>query len=77
MRLRNSLLCVVVVVVVAGTDPALCADEAPALEFRAVVRAEQGVVRCGLFTERGWLKAPVQGAVAAIHGGAALCVFRA
>jgi uncharacterized protein (DUF2141 family) len=75
MRLPN-LLALCAVVAVAGAAPAVRADETPALEFRAVVRAEQGVVRCGLFTEKGWLKAPVQGAVAAIHGGAALCVFR-
>jgi len=40
------------------------------------MRSAQGVVRCGLFTEKGWLKTPVQAAVAPIRGGAALCVFK-
>lgn len=51
-------------------------DAVPVLEFRTMMRSEQGVVRCGLFTEKGWLKAPVQGSVAAIRGGAAVCVFK-
>jgi uncharacterized protein (DUF2141 family) len=75
MRARN-LVALGAVLGFAGTAPEVRADEAPILEFRAVVRADQGVVRCGLFTEKGWLKAPLQGAVAAIHGGAALCVFK-
>ena len=29
-----------------------------------------------MFTEKGWLKTPVQGSVAAIRAGAALCVFK-
>jgi len=48
----------------------------PALEFRTIMRSTQGVVRCGLFTEKGWLKTPVQASVASIRGGAALCVFK-
>jgi uncharacterized protein (DUF2141 family) len=47
----------------------------PVLEFRTSVRGDQGVVRCGLFRQSGWLKNPVQAAVSAIHGGVALCVF--
>jgi uncharacterized protein (DUF2141 family) len=46
------------------------------LEFRTTTRNAQGVVRCGLFSEKGWLKTPVQGAVASIHDGTALCVFK-
>ncbi|MEO7035441.1 MAG: DUF2141 domain-containing protein [Polyangiaceae bacterium] len=60
----------------AGLAAVAHADDAPALEFRTTVRGEQGVVRCGLFTEKGWLKTPVQGAVALIHARVALCVFR-
>jgi uncharacterized protein (DUF2141 family) len=75
MRFRN-LLASCAVVALAGVASAVHAGEGPAVEFRAVVRAEQGVVRCGLFTEQGWLKAPVQGVVATIHGDAALCVFK-
>ena len=33
------------------------------------------MVRCGIFTEKGWLKDPVQPALAAIHGKVALCIF--
>jgi uncharacterized protein (DUF2141 family) len=51
-------------------------EPASVLEFRTVTRNAQGVVRCGLFTEKGWLKAPVQASVAPIRGGAALCVFK-
>jgi uncharacterized protein (DUF2141 family) len=46
------------------------------LEFRTLTRGAKGVVRCGLFAEAGWLKKPVQSAVAPIVGGAALCVFK-
>ena len=59
----------------AAAGPAVYAGEPPALEFRALVRSDGGVVRCGLFTETGWLKSPVLGAVAAIRGRSALCVF--
>jgi len=53
-------------------------DAAPraSLEFRMSLRSDKGVVRCGLFTESGWLKAPVRSAVAGIRAGVALCVFK-
>jgi uncharacterized protein (DUF2141 family) len=52
------------------------AEPAPGvLEFRTAVRSDQGVVRCGLFTQSGWLKSPVRAAVSVIHGTTALCVF--
>jgi len=58
-------------------EPQVHAEAAPSvLEFRTVTRNAQGVVRCGLFTEKGWLKAPVQSSVARIVGGSALCVFK-
>ena len=60
----------------AGLGQAARAADAPLLEFRTAVRSDQGVVRCGLFTEKGWLKTPVQGAVALIRAGSALCVFK-
>src|SRR6185295_8341856 len=64
-------------VTLATLAPSAQAEEPPsALEFRTTTRNAQGVVRCGLFTENGWLKTPVQAAVATIHGGAALCVFK-
>ncbi len=62
--------------VFAGFAGVAQADDAPGLEFQAIMRGARGVVRCGLFTEKGWLKAPVQGSVAAIRAGTALCVFK-
>jgi uncharacterized protein (DUF2141 family) len=76
MQLRSFLALTAVAVVSTGVQPVLHADENPALEFRTLVRADGGVVRCGLFTEKGWLKAPVQAAVASVRGGAAVCVFK-
>ncbi len=54
----------------------LRADPPPVLEFRTTLRSEQGVVRCGLFTEKSWLKAPLRAAVANIRAGSAVCVFK-
>jgi uncharacterized protein (DUF2141 family) len=51
-------------------------EPAEVLEFRTLTRNAKGVVRCGLFTESGWLKTPVQASVASIREGAALCVFK-
>jgi len=45
------------------------------IRFKTYVRSNEGVVRCGIFTEKGWLKNPVQPALAAIHGKVALCIF--
>ena len=45
------------------------------IRFKTHVSNDQGVVRCGIFTEKGWLKDPVRPALAAIHGKTALCVF--
>ncbi len=54
----------------------LRADPPPVLEFRTMLRSEQGVVRCGLFTEKSWLRAPLKAAVATIRGSSAVCVFK-
>ncbi len=51
-------------------------EPASVLEFRTLTRSARGVVRCGLFTEKGWLKTAVQASVAPIRGGAALCLFK-
>lgn len=59
--------------------PSARGEDAPSwnvIEFKTFVRNTKGVVRCGLFRRNGWLKEPVQAAVAAIHGKAALCVFK-
>ncbi|MET0790628.1 MAG: DUF2141 domain-containing protein [Polyangiaceae bacterium] len=45
------------------------------IRFKTFVGNDQGVVRCGIFTEQGWLKDPVKPALAVIHGKVALCVF--
>ena len=56
-------------------QPVQAAEAAPLLEFRTLMRSGQGVVRCGLFNEKGWLKAPVRSAVGVIRAGSAVCVF--
>src|SRR4051812_7786122 len=45
------------------------------IRFKTYVGNNEGVVRCGIFTEKGWLEDPVRPALAAIHGKVALCVF--
>jgi uncharacterized protein (DUF2141 family) len=66
-----------VLAALAALAPRVQAEEpVQALEFRTIMRSTQGVVRCGLFTEKGWLKTPVQASVAPIRDGAALCVFK-
>ncbi|HEY3592412.1 MAG TPA: DUF2141 domain-containing protein [Polyangiaceae bacterium] len=45
------------------------------IEFLTRVQGSTGVVRCGLFQRAGWLTQPVQAAISAIRGDAALCVF--
>jgi uncharacterized protein (DUF2141 family) len=61
-----------------GSVRPLRADQAPspALEFRMSVRSASGVVRCGLFTQSGWLKSPLRAAVSGIRAGVAVCVFK-
>ncbi len=59
-----------------GATPA--ADEpsaANSIRFKTYVGNDQGLVRCGIFTEKGWLKDPVKPASAQIHGKVALCIF--
>jgi len=45
------------------------------IRFKTHVSNDRGVVRCGIFTEKGWLKDPVKPALASIHGKVALCIF--
>jgi len=49
---------------------------ASVLEFQTKLSGTGGVVRCGLFTEQGWLKKPVQAAVGSITDGQAVCAFK-
>ncbi len=55
---------------------ALAEPTAALLEFETVMRGTDGVVRCGLFAEKGWLKDPVQAAVGKIKDGKAVCAFK-
>lgn len=45
------------------------------IRFKMATSNNSGLVRCGIFTEQGWLKQPVQPALAVIHGKVAICVF--
>lgn len=57
----------------------VAADEPSAInivEFRTWVSGDKGVVRCGLFGERGWLTKPIRSATAKIQGKSALCTFQ-
>lgn len=45
------------------------------IRFKTYVRNDDGVVRCGIFSEKGWLKDPVRSATATPHGKVALCIF--
>jgi|SRR6187551_3906879 len=45
------------------------------IRFKTYVSNDRGVVRCGIFTEKGWLKDPLKPALAVIHGKVALCIF--
>jgi len=47
------------------------------IRFRVHTRNDRGVVRCGIFTEQGWLKQPAQAARATPGGNVAVCVFNA
>lgn len=46
------------------------------IEFVTHVNASRGVVRCGLFRQKGWLKDPVAPAATRVNGKTAVCVFR-
>ena len=45
------------------------------IRFKTYARNDEGLVRCGIFGEKGWLKQPVRSATAAVHGKVALCIF--
>lgn len=46
------------------------------IEFEMQTRNDSGVVRCGLFRQRGWLKDTVRPAIVKINKTTALCVFK-
>jgi uncharacterized protein (DUF2141 family) len=45
------------------------------IEFKTTTRNAKGVVRCGLFTRKGWLKDAFRASIAKINGRDALCIF--
>jgi uncharacterized protein (DUF2141 family) len=46
------------------------------IEFETQNRNDAGLVRCGLFTQSGWLKDALRASIVKVHGKRALCVFR-
>ena len=46
------------------------------IEFETQNRNAEGVVRCGLFKQGGWLKDAFRAATVKINGKKALCVFK-
>ena len=46
------------------------------IEFETRNSNDEGVVRCGLFTQKGWLKDAFRAAIVKIRGKTALCVFK-
>jgi uncharacterized protein (DUF2141 family) len=69
-----------VAVALSTSAAALAADSAVpssnVIEFLTHVHNSRGVVRCGLFDRKGWLKSAVQPALAKPSAETALCVFR-
>ena len=68
---RIAALSLFVVGAAAGNEP----GASNVIRFKTHVSNDHGLVRCGIFTEKGWLKSPVQPALATIRGRVALCVF--
>lgn len=56
-----------------GADESLAIN---VIEFETHNRNGDGVVRCGLFKQGGWLKDAFRAAVVKVHGKKALCVFK-
>ena len=46
------------------------------IEFEARAHNDSGVVRCGLFTQAGWLKDAFRASIVKVHNKKALCVFK-
>ncbi|MES1179239.1 MAG: DUF2141 domain-containing protein [Myxococcales bacterium] len=74
-RAFNCALVLATVCFGAATAEAEDSSATNVIRFKTYVGNNDGVVRCGIFTEKGWLKDPVQPALAAIHGKVALCIF--
>ena len=76
---RRALLCACVVGALLGQSGVSRAEEEASsvnvIEFRMRLREKGGVVRCGLFERKGWLKEVVASATSRATGATALCVF--
>jgi uncharacterized protein (DUF2141 family) len=70
--------CVLIVVslLVTRSTPAEENVATNVIELEARTRNDSGVVRCGLFTQAGWLKDAFRAAVVKVHNKKALCVFK-
>ena len=75
--LRGGLLWALAACFVAATAAGEEPSATNVVRFKTHVSNDEGVVRCGIFRERGWLKEPVQSAMVSIHGKVALCIFSA
>jgi uncharacterized protein (DUF2141 family) len=67
--------------IIGVTSSSRAADDPPeiatnVIEFLTYVKNNDGVVYCGLYDQKGWLKNAVMPAKARIANGRALCVFR-
>lgn len=84
MRTRSSwanglLVAASVCLVLVSADRVAVAEERVAtnvIEFETQNRNDEGVVRCGLFKEAGWLKDAFRPAIVKINKTTALCVFK-
>jgi uncharacterized protein (DUF2141 family) len=59
-------------------DSAAADDGASSLdviEFRTTTRNDKGMVRCGLFTRKGWLEDALRASIVKIKDREALCIF--
>ena len=77
-RVRHSVLITLSALVLLGGAGTAADEPARRNVIAFVTQADnsKGVVRCGLFTERGWLKDPVAPAISPVEGKKAVCLFR-
>ncbi len=78
MIFRSRFVVLALIAATAGFGANAAAEDDSAtnvVRFKTHARNDAGVVRCGIFAEKGWLKQPVRSATAAVHGKVALCIF--
>jgi uncharacterized protein (DUF2141 family) len=79
MRARSSInACALTVaaLLLAGAPAAQQDVATNVIELETWNRNADGVVRCGLFRQAGWLKDAFRASVVRVHGKKALCVFK-